>query len=140
MPDVVEDEFELITNFKQLAAPPELRKEAVTVSEWKTKSGKAARFLLWELTASDYADFLESGWSYNKDGSRKRYDNKTEDFRFLGWVIRDAHGNRIFNTVEAASAQLGGLGKATLNLLMGTANKVNMARDTEGNSDETLSD
>jgi len=140
MPDVVEDEFELITNFKQLAAPPELRKEAVTVSEWKTKSGKAARFLLWELTASDYADFLESGWTYNKDGSRKRYDNKTEDFRFLGYVIRDASGNRIFNTTEAASTQLGGLGKATLNLLMGTANKVNMARDTEGNSDETLSD
>lgn len=140
MPEVVEDEFELITNFKQLAAPPELRKEAVTVSEWKTKSGKAARFLLWELTASDYADFLESGWSYNKDGSRKRYDNKTEDFRFLGYVIRDASGNRIFNTADAASTQLGNLGKATLNLLMGTANKVNMARDTEGNSEETPSD
>lgn len=140
MPDVVEDEFELITNFKQLAAPPELRKEAVTVTEWKTKSGKAARFLLWELTAADYADFLESGWTYNKDGSRKRYDNKTEDFRFLGWVIRDSHGNRIFNTTEAASTQLGNLGKATLNLLMGTANKVNMARDTEGNFEETPSD
>jgi hypothetical protein len=145
MPDAVsvdEDiDFELVTNFKQLAAPPPLRKEAVTVAEWKTKSGKSARFLLWELTASDYADFLESGWTYNKDGSRKRYDNKSEDFRFLGYVIRDAHGNRIFTTTDSANSQLGGLGKATLNLLMGTANKVNMAReaDSEGNSDETES-
>lgn len=144
MPDVVADEleFELVTNLKQLSTPPPLRKEAVTVSEWKTRSGKSARFLLWELTAADYAEFLESGWTLNKDGSRKRYDNKTEDVRFLGYTIRDASGNRIFNTADAANSQLGSLGKATLNLLMNAANRVNMAKesDTEGNSDETPSD
>jgi hypothetical protein len=140
MSEVVEEEFELISNFKQLAAPPPLRKEAETVAEWKTKSGKSARFLLWELTASDYADFLESGWSYNKDGSRKRYDNKTEDFRFLGWVIRDANNNRIFTTSDSAISQLGTLGKATINQLMVAANKVNMARDTEENLGETPSE
>lgn len=140
MSEVVEEEFELISSFKQLAAPPPLRKEAETVAEWKTKSGKSARFLLWELTASDYADFLESGWSLNKDGTRKRYDNKTEDFRFLGWVIRDANNNRIFTTSEAAISQLGTLGKATINQLMVTANKVNMARDTEENLGETPSE
>lgn len=142
MPKAVEEDFELITSFKQLASAPELRKEPVTVSEWKTTSGKSARFLLWELTAADYADFLESGWTYNKDGSRKRYDTKTEDFRFLGWVIRDSNGNRIFNTNDSASATLGVLGKATLNLLMNAANKVNMPKeqDSVGNSGETPSD
>lgn len=142
MSKAVEDEFELITNFKQLASAPELRKEPVTVSEWKTQSGKSARFLLWELTASDYAEFLESGWAYNKDGSRKKYDSKTEDFRFLGWVIRDTHGNRIFTTNDSASATLGALGKATMNLLMNAANKVNMPKvgDSVGNSEETPSD
>lgn len=141
--DVVDDDFELISNFKQLGDPPVLRKEGVTITDWKSKSsGKPVRFLLWELTSAEYAEFLESGWTYNKDGSRKRYDNRTEDMRFLGYTIRDQHGNRIFTTADSANAVLGGLGKSTLNTLMAVANKVNMAKDadSEGNFDETPSD
>lgn len=134
-------EFEWITNTKQLAPPPALRKEPVTLVEWKTTSGKAARFLVWELTASDYAEFLETGRVY-KDGSLKRYDVKDEDTRLLAYVIRDQHGNRIWNKVEDAKAQLGGLGRASLTKLLNMANEVNSARsvDTPGNSDGTPSD
>lgn len=133
-------EFELVTSIRQLAAAPSLRKEPVTLADWKTVSGKAARFLVWELTAADYAEFLESGRIY-KDGVLKRYETKTEDVRFLAFTIRDQHGNRLWNTTEAANAQLGNLGKATLNLLLNAANAVNTASpaSAEGNSEETPS-
>lgn len=110
----------------------------MTLLDWKTQSGKAARFLVWELTAADYADFLESGRVY-KDGVLKRYETKTEDVRFLAFTIRDQHGNRLWNTAAEANAQLGRLGKATLNLLLNAANAVNTASpaSAEGNSEET---
>jgi hypothetical protein len=121
-----------------LASPPPLKKEPVTLAEWKTTSGKAARFLVWELTAADYAEFLESGRVY-KDGVLKRYETKTEDVRFLAFTVRDQHGNRLWNTMDAAVGQLGSLGKATLNLLLNAANAVNSApaASAEGNSGET---
>ena len=142
MPDPEDDlDFELVTSFRQLASPPPLRQEKITLTEWKTNSGKAARFLVWELTAGDYAEFLESGRIY-KDGVLKRYETKTEDIRFLAFTIRDQHGNRLWNTTEGAVNQLGNLGKATLNLLLNAANSVNSANpaSAEGNSDETASD
>jgi|SRR5882757_1194910 len=142
MSDADDDlDFELVTSSKQLAAPPPLRHEKVTVADWKTQSGKAARFLVWELTAAAYADFLESGRIY-KDGALKRYDVKDEDVRLLAFTVCDQHGNRLWGTVESAQAQLGGLGKASLNLLLNAANAVNSAKsvDTEGNSDRTPSD
>lgn len=135
------DEFELVTNARQLAAAPPLRQEKVTVTDWKTTSGKAARFLVWELTAVDYADFVESGRVY-KDGVLKRYDNKDEDVRFLAYTVRDQNNNRLWPTVDAAKAQLGQLGKASLNLLIAASNRVNSARSSsaEGNSDATPTD
>jgi hypothetical protein len=134
-------DFELVTSARMLAPPPPLRKEAVTLKEWKTTSGKAARLLVWELTGADYGEFVESGWTY-KDGVRKKYDNKDEDIRFLAFTIRDQHGNRLWHTTDAAKGQLGHLGKGTLNLLLNAANKVNTPPEavTEGNSDETQTD
>lgn len=135
------EEFELITSSRQLATAPPLRNELVDVVEWKTQSGKSARFNLSELTAGDWAEFLESGRVY-KDGVLKRYDNKDEDFRLLAYTIRDNHGNRVWHTVADARAQLSPLGRATLQLLINAANRVNSAKDgsAEGNSDETQTD
>lgn len=140
--EVVEDDdgdFELVTSTRQLAPPPDLRKEKVTVTDWLTVSGKPARFLAWELTASDYAEFVESGWSYTKEGVRKRYDNATEDIRFLAFTLRDQHGNRLWPTVDAAKGQLGHLGKASVNLLLNASNAVNSGKSasSEGNSEGT---
>ena len=142
MSDADDDlDFELVTSAKLLGATPALRKEPVTLKDWKTQSGKAARFLIWELTAADYAEFLESGRVY-KDGALKRYDMRDEDLRLLAYTVCDQHGNRLWGTVESAKAQLGSLGKANLDLLLKKANEVNGAKptDTEGNSDGTPSD
>lgn len=134
-----EPEFELITSARMLAPAPPLRKEGVTVKDWPTVSGKPARFLLWELTAAEYAEFLESGRVY-RDGVLRRYDTKDEDFRFLSWTVRDANDNRIWPSLDAAKLQLGAIGKSSINLLMAAANRVNSAPDAEGNSEKTPSD
>jgi hypothetical protein len=134
-----EDDFELITSSHMLASAPPLRKEGVTLKEWPTTSGKAARFLQWELTAAEYAEFLESGRVY-RDGVLKRYDTKDEDFRFLSYTTRDQHNNRIWQSLEAAKLQLGAIGKSSVNALMAAANRVNGARGAEGNSETTPSD
>lgn len=133
-------EFELITSARQLAAPPKLRHVIVSVPEWLTTSGKAAKFMVWENSASDYAEFLESGWTY-KDGLRTRYDSKDEDVRFLAHTLRDQHGNRLWNKVADAKAVLGQLGKGTLNTLLTEATRLNSAKEQgkEGNSVETES-
>lgn len=128
----------LITSVRELGPPPPLRKEVVVITEWKTTSGDPAKFLVWELTAADYAEYVESGWVY-RDGQRQRYDNKDEDIRLLAFVIRDQHGNRLWHTVESAKAQLGQLGKASLNLLLNAASRANSAKESvaEGNSEGT---
>jgi hypothetical protein len=142
MSDADEDlDFELITNTGQLAAAPALRKEVVTLKDWKTQSGKAARFMVWELTAATYSEFLESGRVY-KNGALLRYDGKDEDIRLLAYTVGDQHGNRLWKSAEAAKLQLGPLGKASMDLLLKAANGVNSVQqaDTEGNSDGTLKD
>lgn len=133
-----EEEFELVSSVRQLDDGPALRREAVTLTDWKTKSGKPARFLTWELSAADWAEFMESGRIY-KNGVLQRYDNKDEDIRFLAYTLRDAHGNRLWPTIEAAQRQLGELGRATLLALINAANRVNSAKSAsaEGNSDAT---
>lgn len=137
-----EQEFELITSSRMLAVPPSLRKEEVKIPDWPTTSGKGARFLVWEQTAADWADFMEAGRVYSKDGSLLRYDTKEEDMRFLAYTIRDQHGNRIWPTVTAAVGVFGNVGKATVNLLLSAANRVNSAKSgsAEGNSEGTTSD
>lgn len=142
---VVEDDdgdFELVTSARQLAPPPDLRKEKITVTDWLTTSGKPARFLVWELTGSDWADFMDSGRVYTKDGAFKRYDNKDEDIRFLAYTLRDQHGNRLWPTVDAAKGQLGHIGRASVLMLLNASNRVNSAKaaSAEGNSETTESD
>lgn len=139
--DADELDFELVTNARQLAAAPPLRNEAVVVPEWMTTSGKVARLMVWELTALDYADFMEEGRTY-KDGVVVSYDARREDLRFLAWCVRDQHNNRIWAKSEEAFPVLGPLGRTTLNVLMSAANRVNSAKaaSTGGNSPETQSD
>lgn len=136
-----EPEFELVTSARQLTSAPPLRTETVTIDEWRTASGKAARFMLWELTAADYADFLESGRIYDGDGQFKRYDQKGEDIRYLAWTARDPNNNRLWPKIADAAAVLGTLGKATLNVLLNAANRCNAPKDaaTAKNSEETVS-
>ena len=134
-------EFELITNTKQLGAAPKMRHTMVSVPEWKTQSGKAARFMVWELSAADYIEYIDSGRVY-KDGTIKRYDLRDEDIRLVAHTVRDQHGNRIWTSTEAAKQQLGPLGKSSIDRLLKAANEINSVRseDTEGNSDGTPSD
>lgn len=134
-------DFELVTSARMLAPAPSLRHEKVILKEWLTTSGKPACFLVWEQTAADYAEFLESGRVY-KDGVLRRYDTKDEDFRFLSYVIRDSHNNRLWHSFEAAKLQLGAIGKSSLGVLMAAANRVNNERpgSAEGNSETTPSD
>lgn len=141
MSDADDLDFELVTNARMLAAPPPLRNETVTLKDWKTQSGKAARFMVWELTAGDYAEFLESGWIY-RDGQRKRYESKDDDIRFLAFCLRDQHGNRIWKKIEDARAVLGRLGKGDVNRLVAVATELNSAKEeaTEGNFEEIQSD
>lgn len=136
-----EPEFELVTSARQLTAAPPLRTEMVTLDEWKTASGKSARFMAWELTAADYADFIEAGRVY-KDGLLLRYDNKGEDVRYLAWCLRDTNNNRLWPRSEDAAVQLGPLGKASLNFLLNAANRVNapIEGSSAKNSEETTSD
>lgn len=138
----LEDDFELVTSARMLAPPPALRKEPVTLEEWKTQSGKCARFLVWELTAGDFASCIESGWTYTKDGAKKKYDEEAGDVRFLAWVIRDQHGHRLWPKIEDAKAQLGQLGRSTIQTLVAAGNRMNAARDVAkaGNSETTQSD
>jgi hypothetical protein len=138
MSDAEEIDFEIVTNVRMLAPPPALRHEPITLKDWKTTSGKKARFLVWELTAADHADWIESGRVYTKDGVFKRFDNKDNDIRFLAYVLRDPHGNRLWHTVETAKAVLGSIGRSDIEALLEVANKMNSAKDgaTEGNSEE----
>ena len=131
-----EPDFELVINAKQLGAPPPLQKETVVLKEWKTTSGKAAGFLVWELSASDYDEFIRAGWTFNPDGTRKQYSQDDQDIRLAAFTVRDQHGNRLWTTVEAAKQQLRPVGRATLDQLVMAANKANStkAEDTEGNS------
>lgn len=139
-----EDDFELVTNARMLAPAPALRREPVTLNDWKTQSGKKARFLVWELTASDFNKCIEEGWSY-KNGVRVKYDEENNDVRFLAHVIRDPHGNRLWNTIEGADgakAQLGLLGRGTIRQLVEAGNKMNAPKEAakEGNSETTETD
>ena len=133
--DAPELDFELVTSPRQLAAAPPLRKEAVTVPEWMTTSGKIARLMVWELTALDHADFIEEGRTY-KDGAVVAYDTRREDLRFLAWCVRDQNNNRLWPRSEEAFPTLGPLGRTTLNVLMAAANRVNSAKvaSSGGNS------
>lgn len=138
----VEPEFELVTSSRQLAPPPELRKEIVEIDEWLMTSGKKAKFMVWELTGAEWSEFMESGRVYSKDGQFRRYESKDEDMRFLSCTIRDQHRNRIWPSADAATVQLGQLGRTSLLKLINAANLVNTpkAASAEGNSEETLID
>lgn len=141
--DAEELEFELITSARQLGTPPALRTKEVIVKDWKTAtSKKAAKFIIAELTASDYDALIRAAWTYNSDGSRKRYVAEDQDIRLVAFTAVDPHGNRLWSTIDAAKAQLRPLGKASLDLLLNAANEVNSvkAEDVEGNSDGTQSD
>lgn len=142
MSDAEDLEFELITSVKQLAPAPELRHVEVIIRDWKTAtSKKAAKFLVWELTAAGYAQFQEDGRTY-KNGVVEKYDVKFEDLRLLAHTLCDPHGNRLWGTVEPAIAQLGTLGRANLTLLLNAAFEVNSVKqeDSEGNSERIPSD
>ena len=136
-------EFELITSARQLGTPPALRTKEVIIRDWKTAtSKKASKFIVSEVTASDYDALVRAAWTFNPDGSRKHYQAEDSDIRLVAWTVVDPHGNRLWSTIEAAKAQLRPLGKATLDILLNAANEVNSVKveDVEGNSEGTTKD
>lgn len=118
-----------------------MRHTMVTIPEWKTSTGKGAKFMVWELSAADYIEYIESGRVY-KDGTVRRYDLRDEDIRLIAHTVRDQHGNRIWTSTESAKSQLGHVGRASISLLLQAANEINSVRseDEEGNSEGTPKD
>lgn len=136
-------DFELITNAAQLAPPPPLRRERVVLPDWKTTSGKAVGFYVYELTALGYSDFQDGLRTW--DGATvTAVDVKHQDLHFLAATVRDANGNRIWPDAKAAIAQLGRYGRSSIERLLVAANRVNgedvTPADAEGNSEPTPSD
>jgi hypothetical protein len=138
MPDDAID-FELVTNAGQLATPPPLSRERVVLS-WKTTSGKSAAMYVSELTALEFGEYQESMRVY-EGGGVVGVSMRHDDLRFLSYVCRDAHGNRIWQTTDAAIEQLGRYGRASITSLLAAANRVNRADEdpasAEGNSEPT---
>lgn len=132
-----ERKFRLITNARQLAAPPKLRHAFVDLEEWSTEAGEGVRFQVWELSAVDYAELIDSGWTY-KSGARTSYDDKYSDIRFLAFVLRDPDGNRLWNDIADAKAFLGKAGRGDITLLIQAANRLNSPKEgaKTGNSEE----
>jgi len=138
-----EIDFELVTSARSLGAAPKLRRERVILPEVKTKSGKAAAFLCWELDALEYGEFQDSSRVY-KDGEHVGNSAKNEDLRFLAFTLRDGNGNRLWSNLEDAKSQLGKYGKSVTSKLMVASNKANFGdRDepsAEKNSEATPAD
>jgi hypothetical protein len=138
-----EVKFKLITSAKQLGAPPPMRHEIVVMNGWKTAdTDETVGFMVWEVTSTDYDAFIKSGWTFNPDGTRKHYTQEDSDIRLAAFTVRDPGGNRLWSTIEEAKQNLRLLGRASLDLLVMAANRVNSARtgDLEGNSDGTPKD
>lgn len=135
-------DFELVTNANQLAPPPPLARERVILPGWKTTSGKAVGFFVYELTALEFGEFQDSTRVYD-GGAFTGITLKNEDLKLLAFTVRDANGNRLWNTTESAVAQLGRFGQASINLLVAASSRMNQKADrasAEGNSEPTPSD
>ena len=136
-----DEDFPLIQSAHQLGKPPELRKEEVKFPDWeRADGGRGVKFLEWELTGGEWAEMVDSGWTY-KDGRRDEYNSKDEDVRFLAHTTRDQRRTRIWLTVEDAKAALRDLGKADMKRLADAANKANSVKpgSAEKNSETTPS-
>lgn len=134
-----DDDYPLIESARQLGKPPELRNEEVKFPDWeRADGGKGVKFLEWELTAGEFGEMIDSGWTY-KDNRRDVYDEKDADFRHLAHTTRDRSRNRIWTTTEAAKAALMDLGKADMKVLADAANRVNSVKrgSAEKNSGKT---
>jgi len=123
-------DFEIVTNFKQLAPARKLRRKEVILREVKTSSGKASKWFCYELTALAFAEWREA----------PEQDNA--DLRFLAATLGDQNGNRLFPTFEAIKAALGQFGRSSLNPLVAASNEMNFTdpSDAEKNSETTPSD
>jgi hypothetical protein len=141
-----EVDYEVVTNASQLDAPPPLLKELVVLPEWKTRNGKASAFWVWELTAAEHGEYAVSDRVFDENGQVIRFKRTGNDLRFLSYCVRDASGNRLWNTLEKAETELGKRGKSGINKLTAVANKLNYegassadeaVASAEGNSEET---
>ena len=138
MPDDDVD-FEIVTTASQLGPPPALRRERVVLVDWKTVSGRAAAFYVYEMSALQYGEYQECLRIY-KDGELSSIDLRNDELKFLAFTIRDPNGNRLWPTTSAAVAQLGSYGKADINLLLAASNRMNAntrkaVERAEGNSE-----
>lgn len=140
-------EYAVLSSASQLDEPEPLNKELVAVPGWKDKrSGKPIHVWVWELTAAEHGEYSVSDRVFDEHGQVVRFKRGGHDLRFLSYCIRDAAGNRIWNTLEKAEAELGRRGKSAINKLTAVANKLNYegadsedeaVASAEGNSEET---
>lgn len=142
-------EYAVLTNAGQLAEPEPLNKELVVVPGWKNRKGNQVAVWVWELSAAEHGEYAVSDRVFDENGQVVRFKRTGHDLRFLSYCIRDANGNRIWNTLEKAEAELGRRGKSAINKLTAVANKLNYegadsedkaVASAEGNSEETSTD
>jgi hypothetical protein len=125
MADTDDDlDFEIVTNASQMAPPLPLRRERVILRNVHTTAKKLAAIWQYELNALDHNLFQETGRVY-VNGDLQGVTMKNNILRFLAFTSRDPNGNRLWQTVEEAIAQLGKYGKTDIDLLLDAANRVN---------------
>lgn len=127
----------LISSPKQLRRKPKLRDEYVDFSDWETIDDGCARFRVCELSAGEHAECVDAGYTY-KDGARVSFNDKDSDFRWLSFVLRDEHDNRIWPSVADAKAFFQDAPRGDILALVQAGNRVNAAK--RGNSETTQSE
>jgi hypothetical protein len=114
----------LITNTRQLPPPPKLKTEIVWLDELEN-NGEVPGFVMSELTAFDFGEYQDSLRTHDSTGATTGVDFKHDDLKLLAHTTRDADGNRLWQTSEAAVSDLGRYGKTIIDKLVAASNRVN---------------
>lgn len=146
-----EVDYEIVSNAGQTGAPPKLRNELIVFPEWLNPRKKANAFLLWELSTDEHSEFERSDKVYDEFGQVVKIKDISYAVRWLAYTVRDGDGNRVYPTLDAAQAALGGVPKSITNRMIALANEQNYgdpnikskdeaSEDAEGKSEETSTD
>lgn len=136
MSDPTDDDFEVVTTATQIQ-PAELARERVIVPEWKTPSGKAAAFFVYELNGADYDEYQQG--MFLADGMDLQLTLRANTLRLLAFALRDPHGNRLYPDTERGISAIGQMGQSGIDRLGTVARQLNglgrnARKAAEGNS------
>lgn len=131
------DDFEVVTT-SSMVQPGELARERVVVPEWRTPSGKAAAFFVYELNGTDYDEY-QNGMFIMGEGADFSLTLRANTLRLLTFCLRDPNGNRLYPDTDRGVAALGAMGQTGIDRLGTAARRLNgtsksARRAAEGNS------